>query len=299
MGKRKSNPSTDADQHQDELDLEPSRDQNGTLDAPGDAPSGGSVARIEASGAPGAAHGEAIGGGKDAEVGPIINLPAFAMDGLWQGWGMAAVGATPMRAFRFKRLAALGATVALAAALGALAGSLATGGLGATANRESAGEATLKLALERMEQEFTALRTSVETSAQDMHTRTTRIAERLDRSERAQAEPAQKLAKITEALERLERRGAQVAQAGAATAPEVTGAIGEPRAAAAEAKKTSIVNGWVLYQVRDGAALIEGRDGLIEVEPGDMLPGLGRVETMRKQDGRWVVVTSRGLIVER
>jgi hypothetical protein len=27
------------------------------------------------------------------------------------------------------------------------------------------------------------------------------------------------------------------------------------------------------------------------------VPGLGRVDAIRKQDGRWVVVTSRGLVV--
>ena len=28
-----------------------------------------------------------------------------------------------------------------------------------------------------------------------------------------------------------------------------------------------------------------------------LVPGLGRVDAIRKQDGRWVVVTSKGLIV--
>ena len=37
--------------------------------------------------------------------------------------------------------------------------------------------------------------------------------------------------------------------------------------------------------------------GIIEVDQGDMVPGLGRVEAIRKQDGNWVVVTSKGLIV--
>jgi hypothetical protein len=41
------------------------------------------------------------------------------------------------------------------------------------------------------------------------------------------------------------------------------------------------------------------RMGVFEVVPGANLPGLGRVETIRRQDGRWVVVTSRGLIVAR
>ena len=59
------------------------------------------------------------------------------------------------------------------------------------------------------------------------------------------------------------------------------------------------VDGWVLRDVSRGAALIEGRSGLYEVLAGDPVPGLGRVDAIRKQDGRWVVVTSRGLIVAR
>ena len=54
--------------------------------------------------------------------------------------------------------------------------------------------------------------------------------------------------------------------------------------------------GWVVRDVHRGTALIEGRMGIIEVEQGDLVPGLGRVDAIRKQDGRWVVVTSRGLI---
>jgi hypothetical protein len=291
MGKRNSNPNIDAGQ--DELDLESSHAENGTLEAPGEAsPSSAGAARIAAGAARGEGQSEADSGGKGAEAASVIRLPAFVTDGLWQGTGMPSFGTTPVRSFRLKRLLALGLTVAFAAALGALAASLATARLSATVSQQSEREASLKLALERMGQELSALRTSVDTSAQDVHARTARIAERLDRSERAQAEPALKLAKITEAIERLERRTAQSTQASAAAAPDVTGSIGD-------AKKTGVVNGWGLYQVRNGAALIEGRDGIIEVEPGDMLPGLGRVEAIRKQDGRWVVVTSRGLIVER
>jgi len=52
-------------------------------------------------------------------------------------------------------------------------------------------------------------------------------------------------------------------------------------------------------RVYDGAALIEGRNGIIEVEPGSVVPGIGRIEAIKRQDGRWVVVTARGLIVQR
>ena len=36
---------------------------------------------------------------------------------------------------------------------------------------------------------------------------------------------------------------------------------------------------------------------MIEVDQGDVVPGLGRVEAIRKQEGRWVVMTSKGTIL--
>jgi len=38
---------------------------------------------------------------------------------------------------------------------------------------------------------------------------------------------------------------------------------------------------------------------MMEVEAGETVPGLGRIEAIRRQDGRWVVVTARGLVVQR
>ena len=50
--------------------------------------------------------------------------------------------------------------------------------------------------------------------------------------------------------------------------------------------------------VHDGRAMVEsGRYGIYEVGPGAPLPGVGKVEAVRRQDGRWVVVTPKGLIV--
>jgi hypothetical protein len=58
-----------------------------------------------------------------------------------------------------------------------------------------------------------------------------------------------------------------------------------------------VVSGWVLREVFRGGAMVENdRMGLFEVVPGANLPGLGRVESIRRQDGRWVVVTPKGLI---
>ena len=55
----------------------------------------------------------------------------------------------------------------------------------------------------------------------------------------------------------------------------------------------------VAAPVAAGSALIAGRQGEYEVYPGDPVPGLGRIDAIRKQDGKWVVVTSKGLIVAR
>ena len=72
-----------------------------------------------------------------------------------------------------------------------------------------------------------------------------------------------------------------------------------PAAPKVEVGRLPTVEGWVLRDVSNGGALIEGRGGLYEVYAGDPIPGIGRVDAIRRQDGRWVVVTSKGLIVAR
>ena len=88
-------------------------------------------------------------------------------------------------------------------------------------------------------------------------------------------------------------------------AKDVTASITPPAAAApadgpkAEVARLPTVEGWVLRDVARGVALIESRRGIYEVYAGDLVPGAGRVDAIRRQDGRWVVVTSKGLIVAR
>src|SRR6267142_2766692 len=211
--------------------------------------------------------------------------------------------------FGNRRLAALAAVVALAAMAGALGGALATAGLGhspgdaATTADNSALEATVA----RIDADIAALKASVENTAKANTAQVGKTSDRLDKVEKAQAEPAAKLAKLSEAVDKL--RVAPVASVAAAAAPaaakEVTGSSSSPAAAtpAAAAKpemaRLPTVDGWVLRDVTNGAALIEGRRGMFEVYAGDPIPGLGRVDAIRRQDGRWVVVTGKGLIVAR
>jgi hypothetical protein len=99
------------------------------------------------------------------------------------------------------------------------------------------------------------------------------------------------LAKISDEVEKVERL--QSDRRAAASGQE------SPTPAPSEAKpvKPPVVEGWVLRGVADGVALVEGRHGVIEIEPGDSLPGIGRIHEIKRQDGHWVVVTPKGLIV--
>lgn len=199
------------------------------------------------------------------------------------------------RAIRFTLLAA---ALALAAALGAMIGALAGYGLARpTATAAAAGGTgmediqALKENVVQARTDLAALKLSMDSASRNVTAQITRIGERLDRVERGQAEPVAKLNKAIEALERLSRGEA------ASAAKDVTGAIPPPAPLATQGGKPGAVEGWVVRDVHRGTALLEGRMGLIEVDPGDVVPGLGRVDAIRKQDGRWVVVTPRGLIM--
>jgi hypothetical protein len=198
------------------------------------------------------------------------------------------------------RFTLLAATLALAAGLGAAAGAVgvplvaqiaskpATAAAPTAAIDATAEVQALKGMIAQLSTDLGALRTAVEQSGKPIP-QLGKLAERLDRIEKAQAEPAARIAKIGEAIERLEKRAA-------APANDITGAI--PPAPPAKPSPT-IIDDYVVRKVFDGVALVEGRRGIIEVEPGMSLPGAGRIEEIRRQDGRWVVVTSKGLILSR
>ncbi len=188
----------------------------------------------------------------------------------------------PPRVSRFTMLAAC---LALAAAFGGMIGALAAYGF---TRPQPAPEITiagseemaaLKENLIQARVDLAALKSIIEAGSRSANSQFTKITERIERIERIGAEPAARLTKAAENLERISRN-------------EFTGGIAPPQPVGSAAK----LEGWVLRDVRQGTALLEGRAGMIEVEQGDVIPGLGRIEAIRKQDGRWVVVTSKGSI---
>jgi hypothetical protein len=216
-----------------------------------------------------------------------------------------------------RRLSAMAAVVAIAACVGAISGALATAGMmhfATPAPAQVADTSALDASVARIDADVVALKANVEHTSKNGLSQINRANDRLDKLEKAQAEPMAKLAKLSETVDKLRATppAAPVQAAAAAPAKETTGsiapapaqAVAAAAAPAPAAPKTEVgrlptIEGWRLRDVANGGALIEGRNGLYEVYAGDPIPGIGRVDAIRRQDGRWVVVTAKGLIVAR
>ncbi len=143
---------------------------------------------------------------------------------------------------------------------------------------------------------LSALKTDVEGAARNTNNQLARLSDRLDRIERAQAEPNAKLASIAAAVDRLEKeRKSEMAAVAAPAGAPAKGAVPNRLSGPVGIK---ILPNWILHGVRGGKyALVENRHGAIfEITGNSALPGLGRVQGIKRQDGQWVVVTARGLI---
>lgn len=106
-------------------------------------------------------------------------------------------------------------------------------------------------------------------------------------------ETAAKLQSMVERLDKLEHRG----EAANVAKPPQPPAEAKPMTGPAEAaKQPPVIRSWVVRDVYDGIALVEGADGPVEVAPGEVLPGAGRVRSIERTGRGWVVVTSRGVI---
>jgi hypothetical protein len=185
----------------------------------------------------------------------------------------------------------------------------------------------LKTIVAKSQSDISKLKASIDSTARLASTQFARITDRMEHNEKAQNDPATKLAAIQDSLGRIERRvalsaipantvTASNASSGDAHAKDdVTGSIPaketapKERTLAEQARdiqakdpqakpdRSTVVTGWVLRDIYRGRALVESRyAGVFEVGPGSMLPGVGRVETIKRQDGKWVVVTPKGII---
>jgi hypothetical protein len=248
-------------------------------------------------------------------------------DRTWAGHGVHAEPETAGHesVFGKRRIAAIAAVVALAAVAGAAGGAFATATFmhGGSDVAMNGSQASLEASLSRIDADTQSLKTGLDHTSKLGISQFNKTSERLDKLERAQADPAAKIARLGEAVDKLRAApaaspvAAAAAPAASSASKETTGSIApataQQTAAAPAVPKTDVktadvktevgrlptLEDWVLRDVAQGGALIYGRRGVYEVYAGDVVPGLGRVDAIRRQDGRWVVVTSRGLIVAR
>jgi hypothetical protein len=181
---------------------------------------------------------------------------------------------------RQKRHLALAASVAIAAAFGAIAGAAATGGFSRPVAVDVASEENkaTQESVARLAKEVTSLKTSLEAASKSANSQIARISERLNRE----------AADVTGSIAPPQ----SVPPASQASAPL------PPARPDAQPARPSILADWSIRETRDGYVYVQGHHGdVYQVVPGAPLPGLGPVEKIKRQDGRWLVVTPKGIIV--
>ncbi|KQP72674.1 hypothetical protein ASF41_05525 [Methylobacterium sp. Leaf111] len=165
--------------------------------------------------------------------------------------------------------------------------------------------------VERLAKGLAQLQDIAEAGRQEAKARHTNLAERLGRAEQGLAT---KLAATGDRLEQAEKDQSarlaaltlQIEKRTAAPAPPPVVAPQAAKPAAPEPTETgalpdkpkpSPAEGWAVREVYDGVAVLEDRKRrLVEVGPGDTVPGVGRIEGIERRGKSWVVVTKQGII---
>ncbi|OKO72780.1 hypothetical protein [Bradyrhizobium sp. NAS96.2] len=70
----------------------------------------------------------------------------------------------------------------------------------------------------------------------------------------------------------------------------------KPQLAAGPETRPATIPGWSVVEVRDGTAVLEGPEGVKMAARGDVVPGLGRVDSIVRWGNRWIVATASGLV---
>lgn len=176
---------------------------------------------------------------------------------------------------RYQRRATLAVWLALVAGLGALFGGAISNGLTGHGRADVAGLAQRKAmqqSIDHLAKQVSELKAKLAVAAAAPHSQTAKLSNPADRT----------------------------------SGPLVTGSIPTARAKpvplprpriAAAVSRPAVVQNWRILRSRGGLVDVEGRDGVYEVVPGAVLPGLGPVQSIERRNGRWMVVTPKGIIV--
>lgn len=210
---------------------------------------------------------------------PQIKMPAMKMPDM-------KISA-PKVSRRMRRRAALAATIMLAAGFGAAAGAIAMRTPAPPPAKPNTALLEENHALQRsvakLNKDLTTLKANVEVAARDSKTQIAKVTASLsDRLDKAMD--------VTGSISKPTTSPATTAAAVPSPAIAAPAPLPQPR--------PSIVQGWTVREARNGRVWVENRGDLYAVAPGVPLPGLGRVETIRRDGDSLVVVTTKGLITE-
>jgi hypothetical protein len=184
---------------------------------------------------------------------------------------------------RHRRHIMLAASVAIAAAVGVLTGAAISGGFSKAVAVDAAGLEESKAtqqSITRLSKDVASLKANVEAANKSTHSQFAKISERLARDSAATTgtiSPPQTLPPASPI---------------AAPLPPA-----RPASMAEVPRRPSIITDWTIRETRDGFVYVQGHGDVYQVVPGAPLPGIGPVEQIKRQDGRWVVVTPKGIIV--
>lgn len=147
------------------------------------------------------------------------------------------------------------------------------------------------------------LRTAVDQSSKVTNDRFGRFAENLDRIERVSSSSTAKLDKLAQVQAQVQTPAPAMVQSQPASqlgpvmasvaAPEFTGSVPAPERMSAPRRA---IKGWSVRQAYEGIAILQGPNGVVEAVLGQQVPGLGRIEEIRNENGRLVVEASGGVI---
>jgi len=190
--------------------------------------------------------------------------------------GAAAESAAPPGNAHSSRFMMLAASVAFAAAFGSFVGSLSGTGLLhvlSPSPQPAAGAALSTEAMREMKLELTelaAIKSNLDTTTRSTSTQLAKLSDRLDKIDQ---------------------------HASAEITGSIKSAAAAPQPAAAPKIPDRILQDWIVQDVQSGRALLANRyGGMFDVGEGSTLPGLGRIDQIKRQDGQWIVLTERGTI---
>jgi hypothetical protein len=139
------------------------------------------------------------------------------------------------------------------------------------------------------------LRSSAEQSHRELDDKLVQLAERVERIERQAAAAAAPVFAQPVVQQTASSPSKPMAKPVPQPTPDAKPKVASKQATT-ETKPGIDARGIANWTVRDGTAVLEGPQGIIEVSPGDTVPAIGQVQAIVRSGRRWVVATTKGVI---